>query len=102
MGAHVPKVGWRCSVCPKVELRMPSLAIRKCCYGCRGEHLRRFGNVGNRRGVENRIRRVMFTSGLSRERALDFISGWRQGYQAGRSAHAREIRVGSAEWERSA
>ena len=106
MGAHVPHVTWRCAVCPRVEQRMPSDAKAKCCYGCRGAYLRMFGAVGVRRGVENRIRRVMFVKGLNAHDARIFVNGWRDGYQAGRQAEFRVLRgglrVGSAEWEKSA
>lgn len=106
MAAHTPSVQWACAVCPRREWRMPSQAKVKCCYGCRGAYQRRFGAVGVRRGVENRIRRVMFTRGLSERDARLYVQAWRDGYQAGRQADFRArhggLWVGSAEWEQSA
>lgn len=99
MAGGVPRVEWRCAICPKVELRMPSRAHVRTCYGCRGAYLARFGNVGNRRAAENRIRRVMLVKGYTRAEALIYVAGWRDGYPAGRNAAKRALRVGSAQWE---
>ena len=105
MAAHTPSVLWACAVCPRREQRMPSQAKSKCCYGCRGAYQRRFGSLATRRGVENRIRRVMFRCGLTERDARLYLQAWREGYQAGRQADLRRrtrLKVGSAAWERSA
>jgi hypothetical protein len=80
---------------------MPSDAKVKCCYGCRGAYLRRFGTVSTARAQANRLRRVMFTHGLTEAEARMWMAGWRKGYHAGRQARLRGLRVGSREWERA-
>lgn len=102
MAAHAPSVLWACAVCPKREWRMPSQAKTKCCYGCRGAYVRRFGSLSHAKAMENRQRRVMLAKGYTQEKAAIWLDGFRHGRKAEKMARLRGIVAGSVEWERSA
>jgi hypothetical protein len=85
-----------------MEMRMPSKARVKCCYGCRGAYVKAHGSLSHARGIENRIRRVMFATGLTRDQAAIWVEGFRHGRRAEKERRARGLVTGSRQWERSA
>ena len=101
------RVLWRCGRCGHREPRLRSRAGVTLCTACWK------ATNGTRRAYltapeDQRLRRVMFVHGLTRERAIDWLDGWAHGKRAALEEYKRSginpsrPRVGSAAWERLA
>lgn len=103
MSRPIKRERFTCLQCGGVRWMRPSEAKRRkfCSRACR--NTARFHSLQQQ---ENRLRRVMFVHGFSDAEARAYLRGWKDGRSAAMQAYLQgkrlTIRVGSAEWERTA
>lgn len=96
------RVAFRCPICPGVLWLRPSEAARRkvCSRACRNT-----ARFHSKQQQINRLKRVMFVYGFTRDQALAYLRGWKDGRSAATLAYRRgrrltDQKVGSVEWER--